>query len=347
MGRTPTDAGRGPYLLSSKGNLVCNARTVALLMILAVPVVGLAQRDPPYEPAGTIQVSPFHASALALAEPPPSVVHTVGDGLPKPDPAAGGTCAAPVPTGHHPCWPEVWGTVGVPVYVAGSHMAPNGVPFQPLFALDFDFNIGLLPQKQLYLFAENKFWTQRAAVGITNPRQGKFDFSKREYDLELGLAWNVYDNFELRVYAYALNNLNRGDSLSRPFGFKDGIGLEGRYYFADADPYDVGKLSFVSLGYYPSKSMVAGDGAEFRPSVFARAYLTFELPAIRSYLYGDGKIIDERAVKPRLLELDFGLAARPFSRVESLEFRIGFDVTGDVQAKTERNLLYGAIRIGY
>ena len=49
----------------------------------------------------------------------------------------------------------------------------------------------------------------------------------------------------------------------------------------------------------------------------------------------------------RLLELDFGLAARPFSRLENVEFRLGLDVTGDVQVNTTRHLLYGAVRIVY
>src|SRR5260370_2483613 len=129
----------------------------------------------------------------------------------------------PPPSGTHTSWPEVWGTVGLPIYITGNHMAPNGVPFKPLFGLDFDFNIGLLSQKELYLFAENKFWAQRAAPGITNPSQGQWDFSKREYDLLLGVAWTYSDAFELRVSTYALNNLNRGESLSSPFGFKDGI----------------------------------------------------------------------------------------------------------------------------
>jgi hypothetical protein len=336
---------RRPYLLSSKGISVKTPRALALLTVLALPAVAWTQESPPYEPTGPIEVSQFHPIASMAAEPP--VIHTTCDGIPKPDPAAGGTCAPPAPAGRHVCWPQVWGTVGVPIYFAGNHMAPNGVPYHPLFALDFDFNIGLLPQKELYLFAENKFWTQRAGVGITNPNQGKWDFSKREYDLDLGFAWNFYDNFEFRVFAYALNNLNRGNSLSSPFGFKDGIGLEGRYYFGGDDVYDVGRLSFVSLGYYPSKSLAGGDGSEFHPGMFARAYLTYDLPWIRSYVYGDGQFIGERSVKARLLELDFGLAARPFKRLENLEFRIGFDVTGDVQVNTERNLFYGAIRITY
>jgi hypothetical protein len=226
-------------------------------------------------------------------------------------------------------------------------MAPNGVPFKPLFGLDFDFNIGLLPQKELYLFAENRFWTQRAAPGVTNPRQGSWDFSKREYDLFLGLAWTYFDAFEFRVSTYALNNLNRGDSLSSPFGFRDGILLENRYYLGNADIYDVGRLSFVSIGYFPAKGLTGGDGTEFHPGLFARAYLTYDFTPIHSYAYFDGQFIADRALHARLLEMDLGLASRPFRRLPNLEFRIGYDVTSDVQVDSTRNLLYGAIRILY
>jgi hypothetical protein len=35
----------------------------------------------------------------------------------------------------------------------------------------------------------------------------------------------------LEASAYSLNNLNRGFSLSRPDGYRDGIKIENRYYF--------------------------------------------------------------------------------------------------------------------
>jgi hypothetical protein len=323
-------------------------RAVAIVAFLLLPGLGQAQPAAPAAPSAPAIVSQYRS--LTPAAPAAPVVYTTCNGdkdqdaSPKEESA---TAEPPPPECHHCSWPEVWGTVGFPIYITGSHMAPNGVSFYPLFAFDFDFNIGILPHKELYLFAENKFWTQRASPGVTNPSQGKFDFSKREYDFMLGGAWNYFNNFELRLEAYALNNLNRGDSLSSPYGFKDGVGIENRYYFGSADVYDVGRLSFVSIGYYPSKSLVGGDGSEFHPGLFARAYLTYDLPAIRSYGYFDGQYIGEKGVKPRLLELDVGLAARPFVRLPNLEFRVGYDITGDVQIDTTRNLVYGAIRIVY
>lgn len=59
--------------------------------------------------------------------------------------------------------------------------------FDPLFAVNQSFNIGLLPDKKLYLFVDTNFWMQRPGAGITNPSQGNFDFSKREFDVNSGM----------------------------------------------------------------------------------------------------------------------------------------------------------------
>jgi hypothetical protein len=194
---------------------------------------------------------------------------------------------------------------------------------------------------------DSKFWMQKAGLSITNVSQGNFDFSKRELDFDTGLAWNYFDRFEFRASAYSKSNLNRGTSLTSPYGFKDGSLLENRYYFGSANVYDVSRLSFVSIGYFPTKSLVGGDGSDFHPGLFARAYATYDLPKISSYLYGDIQFTAERVATPRLLDFDAGFATRPFSHLEKLEFRIGINATADVRAHTTRNLLYGAVRIGF
>ena len=93
--------------------------------------------------------------------------------------------------------------------------------------------------------------------------------------------------------------------------------------------------------------MVGGDGSDFHPGLFARAYLTYDIPIIRSYIYGDAQFTAERYAKPRLIELDGGFATRPFTRFENLEFRLGNDVIFDLQANITHDLAYGAVRIGY
>jgi hypothetical protein len=216
-----------------------------------------------------------------------------------------------------------------------------------LFAVKQTFNIGLLPDKKLYLFIDTEFWAQRPGAGITNPSQGNLDFSKREFDARPGLAWNYSGAWEARMSAYALNNLNRGTSQSSPSGFKDGVLLENRYYFGSADKYDVGRLSFLSLGYYPTKSMVGGNGEDFHPGVFARAYATYDLLFWSSYFYGDAKYTAQQVIKPRLLEFDFGWAVRPFEKSRNTEFRLGTDLTADLQDNRTRDLIYGSVRLNY
>src|ERR1700731_1073778 len=73
---------------------------------------------------------------------------------------------------------------------------------------------------------------------------------------------------------------------------KEGIKLENRYHFTAADPYDVGRLSFVSLGYIPTENLVGGNGAGFRPGLSARTYLADDLPIswFWSYLYAGQQI---------------------------------------------------------
>jgi hypothetical protein len=281
----------------------------------------------------------FNAAVSVIPAASPTI-----DQAAKPDADSSPACD---PDSHHLWYSEMWGILELPIYAAGSRMGPDGVPYNPLFGLNFDFNIGLLPHKELYLFADNQFWAQKPGAGITNPSQGQFDFSKREYDLDVGIAWNYWRTFEFRASAYSMNNLNRGVSLADPYGFQDGVGLENRYYFGDADIYDIGRLSFVSLGYYPTKSMVGGDGSTFKPGLFGEVYYTYDMPVILSYAYIDGKFTAEEGVNPRLLELDVGLAIRPFCRFENFEIRFGDDLTGDVRAGTARNLVYGSIRLAF
>lgn len=243
--------------------------------------------------------------------------------------------------------PELWGAVGLKVYGMGERIAPNGAAFDPLFNLTTELNLGLLPQRKLYLFNEDEFWAQRAAPGITNSKQGKADFSKREVDVDLGLAWNVFGRFELRGSAYALNNINRGTAIDRSSGSVDGTRIEGRYYFASENLYDTSRLSFISLGYHPSGNLIGGDGTEFCPGYFARGRFSYGIPGLRSALNGDAKLIGEGAGRPRLLTLDASLAIRPFPALPNLEFRAGDEVTEDLKTGLTRNLVYGALQVGF
>jgi hypothetical protein len=258
-------------------------------------------------------------------------------------------CSEPPAEGphHRQPWPEVWGFFGMRGFFAGTQLAPNGFTFNPLFAVDSDFNISILPNKKLYLFIDSTFWGQKAGNGVTNPTQGSFDFSKREFDVTGGLAWNYWGPLELRFFGYAQNNLNRGTDPQLPFGYNDGVGLENRLYLPGADIYDVGKLSFLGIGYLPSNALMGLDGNQFKPGLFMHAYLTWDLSMIRSYLYFDGQYFGESGAKPRLLLLDTGLAVRPFPALQNLEFRLGGADTYDVQVKHGLGLGYLAVRVQF
>ena len=232
--------------------------------------------------------------------------------------------------------PPVWGFVGSTVYATGTREAPNGTAFEPLFSLDSDFNLGLLANKELYLFAQSGLWIQRSF--------GNTGTSAREVDFNTGLAWNYFDALELRTSAFSGNNLNRGTSPTRPNGYTDGFKIENRYYFANTDPYDVGRLRFVSLGYDPTKTMVGNNGQSFKPGAIAEAYLTHDLSTpFRSYVYGDLQLAAKSPVTPRLLDADLGLAIRPIDDWQSLEFRLGNKLSEDFLGGDMKDLIYAAV----
>jgi hypothetical protein len=244
----------------------------------------------------------------------------------------------------------VWGLVGLRAIPAGPKIAPNGEEFHPNFSLDFNFNCWIWPSQGLYLFADMRLWGERGEFGVTNGRDGWLGTSKREFDLSGGLAWNYYGPWEARASGYTQNNLNRGFSLITPAGFHDGFGLENRYYLSPEyaklgqTGFDVTRATFLSVGYFPSKDMVGNDRQSFRPGLLLRAYLTCDLGDWPCYLFGDATYISERALQPRLLLFDTGVAARPLPCCRQCELRLGVENTGDFQAHNVLNLWYVSLR---
>lgn len=249
--------------------------------------------------------------------------------------------------------PAVFGIIGLRGFFFGDHVASNGVEFRQLFSLDSNFNIWLWRTQGVYAFIDTRFWGQKAAPGITNSNQGAFDFSKREFDLVGGVAWNFCDQWEARLWAYSYNNLNRGDSTVRPSGFNDGMGLECRYYLSDVyrelgtAEYDIARATFVSAGYYPTKDMVDNSGNSFKPGAFIRAYLTFDLLSPRYYLFTDSQFLTDRMMTPKMIFTDTGLAARPFETLPRLEFRLGTEDFFDLHGGEPEYSGYVSIRYIY
>jgi hypothetical protein len=325
-------------------------RTASLVTVLALGLVGCNALKPAALPDAplTALAPPADSGPGAGDRRPEAAPSPPGDAV---GPPAGEAAAAPAETPDAVPGPLVWGLVGIRGYALGDQMAPNGLEFNPLFSIDMNLNLWLWRERGVYGFADTRFWGQKAAPGITNPSQGAFDFSKREFDLEAGVAWNYYGTFEARAFAYSFNNLNRGTSAARPSGYNDGVGLENRWYVGGTYPdlgkpgFDVARASFLSLGFYPSKDMVDADGNLFKPGPFARAYLVYELLGDRWYVYLDAQATGSQSFTPKLLSLDGGTAVRPFSRARRLEFRLGVENKSDLHLRELDTGLYGAVRL--
>jgi hypothetical protein len=278
------------------------------------------------------------------------------DGAPDPVPGAvPPQQAGPVTTdgtgpAAAPSWRTVWGVAGLRVIPDGPKVAPNGEEYHPNFSMDLDLNLWLWRSQRLYLFGDLRLWGEKGEYGVTNARDGFLGTSKREFDLEGGVAWNYAGPWEARAFGYTLNNLNRGKSPVVPDKFGDGFGLENRYYlsseYADLGQtgFDVTRATFLSVGYYPSKVLVGNDGQAFKPGLLLRAYLTYDLWDWPCYVFGDVRYIGDRSFRPRLLVFDVGVAARPFRACEQCEFRLGAENTGDFQAHNVLNLWYASVR---
>jgi hypothetical protein len=294
-------------------------------------------------------------------ETPPSL-----DGQPAagagPAPAAAAPAPAPAPAPAKVCHPEppwetVWGVAGIHLFAAGPKVAPNGETFHPYHSLDLDFNVWILRSQGLYLFSESRFWNERPENGVTNAKDSFLGFSKREFDMDFGAAWNYVGPLEARFEGYTYNNLNRGSSSIIPTGLLDGFVMENRYYLSEEYAglgragFDVTRADFASVGYYVTKDLLGNNGQRFHPGLFLRAYLTCDLWDWPAYVFGDVKYIAEQSFQPKLLLYDLGLAVRPFrdwerfSALKSWEIRLGVENTADLQEGSVLNLWYGAIRI--
>jgi hypothetical protein len=230
----------------------------------------------------------------------------------------------------------VWGEVGLSGIFSGARMAPNGVAYDPLFAIDTCFNVGLNTDRTLYLFSEDTFWAQEATSGVTNSRQGSLDFSKREYDLSLGLGWRYWPHSEVRAFGYSFNNLNRGDSATAPSGYKDGVGIENRFHFGEGD-------DFVGVGYYLTKDMVDQEGLSFKPGLFFKAMLHAPLVPGLATVCLEPELICRDNILPKLLDVDAEIEFTPFKRKDIL-LDLGLDTAYDLGKEISRTILY--FRVG-
>jgi hypothetical protein len=306
-----------------------------LAALAATPLSAEEPQSPGTAPAATPvqQLRPVSAAAL----PSPCLEPTL-DAMAAEEPSP---------------WYTAWGVVGLRAIFAGPKTAPNGVIYHPNFSIDLNFNFWLWRSQGLYMFGDMRLWGERSEFGVTNARDGFLGTSKREFDLAGGAAWNYAGPWEARAFGYTNNNLNRGADQFAPTGFTDGFGLENRYYLSPEYAklgqagFDVARAAFLSVGYYPSKTMVGNDGEQFKPGMMLRAYLIYDLWDWPCYLFGDATYISERSFRPRLLTVDLGIAGRPFRRCRQCEFRLGVENTADLQVHNVQNLWYVAVRYVY
>ena len=207
---------------------------------------------------------------------------------------------------------KAWGNASFGMYPSGKTVAPNGLIYDPLTRIHLDLNIG---SPSFYFFTKNTFLTEKPNPGVTtNKNQGQFDFTKREFDIDLGIAFRPFQdqNIEIRLRTVAFNNLNRGAYTNKPTGFKDGSAVEGRYYLTGetVDGYIIG-------GYYLGKELVEPDGTPYKPGAFLGTQLNYDISAEAKRLYAFGELTFIRY--NGLLET--GLAWRPFTRRPNVEVR--------------------------
>lgn len=240
--------------------------------------------------------------------------------------------------------------MGLRIIAAGPKIAPNGQEYHPSFSYDLNLNAWIWRRRGIYLLTDIRFWGEKPENGVTNGRDGSLGFSKRQLDLDMGAAWNYAGFWELRVYGYSYNNLNRGQNLLTSSGFNDGSCIENRYYLSaeyarlGQPGYDIARANFVSVGYYPTKNMVGNNGETFTPGLMLRAYLTQDLWDWPVYAFEDATFIGKRSFQAKLLLFDLGLAARPFRSWRQWEFRAGAENTADFETHSVLNLWYVALR---
>jgi hypothetical protein len=216
--------------------------------------------------------------------------------------------------------PTLWGDIGFGCFPAGEKVSPNGLVFDPLCQFTGTFNFG---SSAFHGFIETAFFMEKANPGVTtNKSQGEFDFTRRQFDFDFGLALRVHRDLELRVWNYSESNLNRGTSKKSPSGFVDGLGSGLRYRLSDAAPVS----GNVTLGYYFTKTQVDTAGKPFKPSVFADCDLALPLSG---NLSAGARItpITERPVRLKRIDSRIGAIFSDNARVHS---EIGFYYERDV-----------------
>jgi hypothetical protein len=120
------------------------------------------------------------------------------------------------------------------IYLYGKRLGPNVLAYKPIFGLDWRNRaalIGTAEHPKLDFHIELKFFFARKATGSLFNSHDGLGGTKREMDLNYGLAYHFDRQQEGFVEAYSYNNLNRGASTTQPQDFRDGFRVGYRYAF--------------------------------------------------------------------------------------------------------------------
>jgi hypothetical protein len=224
----------------------------------------------------------------------------------------------------------IWGDVGMGFYPASSEkVAPNGLVYDPMFKLDADLNIGT---SNFYIFANSVYYTEKPQPGVTtNKNQGKFDFTKRQYDFNIGFAWGTSARTELRLFAYSQSNINRGQSLDKPYGFKDGAAFVLRYY-----PSISREKGYLGAGYYFTKDLADTGGQAFEPGLFSK--LNYGIFLYKNFrIAADAFLVTEKGFALKELDSKLGLIYRLRNNGSKSEVSLSFEKDFGLQDTPERD----------
>ena len=120
------------------------------------------------------------------------------------------------------------------VYLYGKRMGPNLLAYEPVLGFDWHHEIFLAGTKsrpKLSIFGDAQFWfAKKANTALFNAHDG-IGATKRELFLGYGVNYFLTPRTSIYLESYGFNNLNRGDSATKPIGFRDGSTFGIRHDF--------------------------------------------------------------------------------------------------------------------
>lgn len=238
---------------------------------------------------------------------------------------------------------RIWGYLDFRI-MDGDKIGPNGLEYNPCFSFDFNFNFAITGDRSLYAFLDSRFWASKSEWNIFRSNS---EVGARQIDFYPGLAWNFWDRFEGRLYGYSFNNLNRGAPRPSLEGMRDGVAIEGRYYFAGTE-FDQAIYNYLSVGYYMSNDMVDNLGNLWEPSAYLRWSYNVPLFEQRFYFYTIGELIAQRnPTGAKWLWLDTGISFRPIPHLPLLDFRFGNEANIDIDNNKSLLMWYVGARFAF